>query len=87
VSRQNTIPDFSTDPQSMAIALRAVKELLEDMTGQRRGQGVGSPRAFVQLQRPDPRAGADVKTGDFWIQPTERKLYFWDGRLWQQIVA
>lgn len=83
MSRRNTIPDFTTDPQSMATTLRAMKEILEDLTGQRRGQGTGSPRVFVQVIRPDPRAGAELKSGDFWIQPAERKLYFWDGLLWQ----
>lgn len=83
MSNLNTIPDFTSDPESIATAVRAMKELLEDLTGQRRGQGQGAPRVFVQTLRPDTRAGAEIKPGDFWIQPAERKLYFWDGRLWQ----
>jgi hypothetical protein len=83
MSRQNSIPEFTDDPQSMATTLRAVKELVEGMLGQRRGQGLGAPHVFIEIQRPDPRAGLEVKKGDFWIQPIERKLYFWDGRLWQ----
>lgn len=79
----NTIPEFTSEPESMATSLRVAKDILEDLTGQRRGQGVGVPRMFVQLER--PLASAERKLGDLWINPVERKLYFWDGRLWQPL--
>jgi hypothetical protein len=79
----NVIPDFTSDPESMANALRVAKNIIEELTGQRRGQGAGAPRMFVQVLRPDARAGVELKIGDLWTQPAERRLYFWDGRLWQ----
>lgn len=86
MSDRNVIPEFTSDPESIAVSLRVAKDVLEGLTGQRRGEGVGSPRMFVQITRPDPRVGVTLKLGDLWIHPTDRKLYFWDGRLWQSIV-
>lgn len=86
MSNRNAIPEFTSDPESIATALRAVKEMLEELTGQRPGQSIGAPRVFVQPARPDPRAGVQIKPGDLWIQPSGRRLYFWDGRIWQTFL-
>ena len=86
MSRLNSVPDFTEDLQSMSAALRAMKEVVEGLTGQRRNQGEGAPHVFLQLQRPDPRTGTQVRKGDFWIQPEQKTLHFWDGRLWQRLV-
>lgn len=84
MSRRNTIPEFTDDPKSMAVSLRAVKELLETLLGTRRRQGRVS-QTFIEALPPDPSAGFDVQTGDFWIAKGTKKLHYWDGRLWQKI--
>lgn len=83
--RINAIPDPTADPQSLLMAVRAIKEVVEGLTGQRPGTAGRSPRVYIQAVRPNAQTGALLSEGDFWIAKGTDKLFFWDGRLWQPI--
>jgi len=87
VSNLNTIPTPTPDLDSLVTSVRIMKELLEDITGQRRGQGQGCPRMFLQQQQPDTRTGDQLKPGDLWVNPITREMRFWEGRLWELVVV
>lgn len=86
MSKLPTIPDFVNDPASMSVALRAVKEAVEILGGQRQGQSVGAPQMFVQESEPQRGVAATYKLGDMWINPVAKKLYFWTGTVWVALI-
>jgi len=85
VLNTNSIPEPNEDPASMLLAIRALKEVVEGLTGQRPGKVAGAPRVFLQPIAPDARAGFALSRGDFWISSGTDRLHYWDGRLWRQI--
>lgn len=86
MSKLPTIPDFVNDPASMSVALRAVKEAVEILGGQRQGQSVGAPQMFVQEAEPERGRANAFKTGDLWINPVAKKLYFFSGQVWVALI-
>lgn len=87
MSDLNSIPDIRPDLEALASAARVMKEMLESISAQRRGQGVGSPRMFYQPLPPDPRLGDQLKLCDLWIDNRSKKLSFWDGRFWVPVTS
>lgn len=86
MSKTNTIPDFNNTPESMGTSLRAVKGILERMTGQNRGQSLGTPNMFVQTTQPATSEAATLKKGDLWINDTTHKMSYWNGSAWKALV-
>lgn len=86
MSKYPTIPDFNESPASMATALRAMKDSIEQLTGLRQGQSLGAPQVFVQEQAPSAVRGGTFSPGDFWIRPSTRTLSFWNGREWASVA-
>lgn len=82
---RNTIPEFSDDPKSMETALRVVKELLEELTGQRPGNPIGAPSIYVRSTV--PVSTAVLSRGDIWIQEGSGKIHYFDGRLWRDVTV
>ena len=80
-----SIPDFSSNPDSMAEALRAVKSILEQVTGQHQDDSLGAPQVFVLATAPKQDVVTTIRKGDFWINDATRTLYWWDGIQWQQV--
>lgn len=84
MSRAASIPEFfEGDIRSMATTMRAMKQQLETLSGQRQGQSQGAPAVYVQTT--EPVAWATYKLGDFWVNPeaaTGQKLSFYDGKGW-----
>lgn len=87
MSRYPTIPDFIATTESMATALRAVKDVLEIIAGQRQGESFGAPSVFVQEQEPALQFRPLLKEGDFWIKPERKRLHFWSGNEWVEVTA
>jgi hypothetical protein len=83
VSNLPTIPDFTDDPTSIATALRAVKQVVEIISGQRQGPARGAPQMFVQENEPITSRVTSFKIGDFWINTLTKELHYWDGVQWQ----
>lgn len=78
------IPDFSPDsPDSMAEAMRAMKNALEQLMGMRRGTSLGAPAVFVQSYAPTLAENIGIRTGSFWIHDEAKELYFWSGAEWE----
>lgn len=82
-SKFPTIPEFARTPEEIATALRAVKQSVEMLTGQRQGESVGSPQVFVQAIQPNAANRGSLKTGDLWINTSTNKLNYWTGSIWQ----
>lgn len=89
MSRRVTIPDFvDGDVRSMGIALRAMKQELETLSGLRQGQSKGAPAVYVQSTQPPQSQGNVYKAGDFWINPDAppgAKLSFYNGSFWGRV--
>lgn len=82
LSRFPTIPDFTDEPASIGNSLRAVKESVEQLTGQRQGQSLGAPVVYVQPVAPEMTANLLFKIGDQWINTLTNKMSFWNGAAW-----
>jgi hypothetical protein len=87
VSKYPAIPDFSEDVQSIATALRTVKQTLEIVAGQRQGEDLGAPSTFVQPKNPDDALRLTYKVGDLWIDTASNKFNYWTGTSWKQLFA
>jgi hypothetical protein len=85
MSNLPTIPDFTDDAASIGTALRAMKQVVEIIAGQRQGPSFGAPQVFVQELEPVTSRVTSFKTGDLWVNILTTKLFYWDGRLWQQL--
>lgn len=75
-----SVPDFTDDPASMAEALRAMKEIVERMSGQRQGNSLGAPMIYAQGFA--PRQPDRLRRGDLWIDDEASAMYWWDGSVW-----
>jgi hypothetical protein len=85
VSNFASIPDFGTSPEGMSETLRAIKSVVEQLAGQRQGESSGSPQVFVRPAAPMQGVGGVIRDGDLWIDSGTRRVYWWDGRLWQGV--
>ena len=83
-TNKDSIPEFSSDITSIMTALRVMKRMLEELTGQR-GGSLGAPRIFVQAFAPD-KAKVSLKKGDLWIDSDSQFLNFYDGRQWNEVL-
>jgi hypothetical protein len=88
-SRINTIPTPTNDPESMLAAIRALKDVVERLTGQRLGtEAAGrAPSTYVQAIAPDSRAGTPLLVGDFWVSTGTDRLHYWTGQYWRPIQS
>jgi hypothetical protein len=84
VSKYPSIPDFNPTPDSMAAALRAVKDIVEQLAGIRQGEPRGSPMTFSQLTTPSPTNA--VRAGDLWLNPSTGAMSWWTGAQWATVV-
>jgi hypothetical protein len=88
-NRINTIPTPTNDPESMLVAIRALKDVVERLTGQRPGAETAgrAPSTYVQAIAPNSRAGVPLFVGDFWVNTGNDKLHYWTGQYWRQIQS
>lgn len=86
MSKYPTIPDFLASVESMFPAVRALKASMEQITGQRQGQSLGAPDMFLQEGAPASARPENLKAGDLWIKPSTRKMSYWDGREWVELL-
>lgn len=87
MSKQATIPDFADgDVRGMATALRAMKQQLEVLTGQKRGPSKGAPSVYVQALEPTQSTLVVFKEGDLWINPEIKNLWFHNGSYWVKLL-
>lgn len=91
MSDRNTIPDFTADPASMEPALRAIKDIVEQLTGQRASRentGLrGAPLIYVQGY--EPRSGRDgvIRAGTLWINEDTDEAFYWSGKMWKPLLG
>jgi hypothetical protein len=73
-------------PESMAAAVRALKDVVEQLAGLRQGEAI-SPKVFWQGNPPEEVAN-QLRGGDLWINPEDNKLYHWNSNtaLWVQVA-
>jgi len=82
VSKYATIPDFvDGDSKSMAVSLRAMKQVLESLTGQRQDDSKGAPAVYVQATLPLDKRNS-LQPGDFWINTGTKVLSYYNGIYW-----
>lgn len=86
MSKLPTVPDFTDDPQSIGTALRAVKQAVEIIGGQRQGQSLGAPQVFVQPNEPRPARLTAFNIGDQWINDATDQMSYWNGREWKLLL-
>ncbi len=86
MSKFPAIPEFTDDAQSMGITLRAVKDSVEQLTGKRQGQSLGSPSMFVQSFAPTPSSLTVLTRGDLWINESSNVMSYWNGSQWRQLL-
>lgn len=86
MSKIPSIPEFTNSPDDLSTALRAVKQVVEQITGQRQGESKGAPQVFVQATEPKPALRISYKTGDFWIDTSTNTLKYWTGSNWQALA-
>ena len=87
MARLPTIPDFTTDANSMNAGLRAVKLAIEILGGMRQGESFGAPLTFVQGSRPQQDHEGSLRTGDRWIDTTTDYEYYWSAAGdWRRIL-
>jgi len=79
-----SIPDFSADVNSMFKAMRAMKQIVEHLSGQLGGAGLGSKQgaASVYTQPNMPAGIEDVRDGDVWINTETGKIAYWWNNKW-----
>jgi hypothetical protein len=75
VSRYPTIPDFDETPESIANAVRAIKDVVEQLAALRQGEAI-SPKVFWQGDPPEPVKN-QLRGGDLWANPENNKLHHW----------
>lgn len=85
MSKFPAIPDFSNDIESMGTSLRAAKQTLEILAGQRQGESLGAPQVFVQSQAPALASRGANKRGDLWIDTSDDSLNYWNGTTWKKL--
>lgn len=88
-NRINTIPTPTSDPESMLVTIRALKDVVERLTGQSPGprQTGRAPSVHVQATAPDARAGMILLPGDFWISTGNDRLHYWTGQYWRPVQS
>lgn len=86
MSKLPNIPDFIDEPQSMGTSLRAVKQAVEIIGGQRQGPSLGAPQIFVQENEPVTSRVTQLSLGDLWIDPVAKKFYFYAGQFWVALI-
>lgn len=86
MSKFAAIPDFTDKPESIAVAVRAMKDTVEQLAGQGQGFSLGAPSMFVQEVAPVDSRRATLSLGDLWIKPSTRVMSYWDGRVWTQLA-
>ena len=86
MSKYPSIPDVTSDPMVMQAILRAMKESIERLTGQRQGGAKGAPTIFVQARAPSLLDGALLGVGDMWVNDQTDQLAYWSGKGWKRIV-
>lgn len=86
MSNLPTIPDFIDEPASIGTTLRAMKQAVEIIGGQRQGASYGAPQMFVQETQPIPSRVTSFKIGDLWINTLTKKLNYWSGVQWEELT-
>jgi hypothetical protein len=87
VSKFPTIPDFNaTDPSTVGTSLRAMKDSVEQLTGQRQGQSLGAPSMFVQTFAPMAGRQTILSRGDLWINDETSVMSYWNGSQWKALA-
>lgn len=81
-----TIPDFDQTIPSMATALRAIKDVVEQLAGLRTDRP-GAPTVHVVPRAPRHTEIAPLKVGDLWISDgggvtPKGNVSYWDGVRW-----
>lgn len=86
MSRYPAIPDFDTSPESMANALRSMKDVVEQLAALRSGDHI-SPKVFWQGSPPEAVSN-QLRGGDLWMNPESNKLHHWnpDVALWVEVA-
>jgi len=86
VSNFPSIPDFADDPTSIAEALRATKDVVEQLAGLRQGESRGAPMIFTQEPPPAP-PGTPLKVGDLWVNSRTNIPHWWSGTEWRETTV
>ena len=90
---KNTIPDFDASSlESVATAVRAMKDIVEVLAGLRQGEALGAPQMFVQDLTPGAltaqrNSAVPLTTGDLWVNTAARTLNYYDGRQFVEILS
>lgn len=82
--RYPAIPVVGETLGEIVPAVRAMKDSVEQLTGQHQTTGVGAP--VMHVQDIEPRDRGHFARGDLWIKPQENTMFWWTGTNWKQLV-
>ena len=86
MSKFPAIPDVSPDQQSILTAIRAMKDIIERLSGQRQGASLGAPLIFVQSTAPLAGRNVILSAGDQWINSATDVMSYWTGAQWKALA-
>lgn len=82
-----TIPDFTDEPASLSQALRAVKDIVEQLAGLRQGGSLSAPQMFIQDNEPMSTGRLLLKDADMWFTPQSLRMKIRSAGQWVEIKA
>lgn len=83
-NRYSAIPDFTSTPESMAATLRAMKDIVEELAGNRQGSALGAPSIYIQGF--PPQEVQRLRLRDLWINSETDVMHWWTGAEWRPIA-
>lgn len=87
MSKYPAIPEFN-DLQSALTAMRAMKDIVEQLAGLRQGASRGAPQIFLEAVAPVQGRGVVLSASDLWVEPgPPAHIYYWTGTAWQRLVS
>ena len=81
MSRFTAIPDVTDDPKSLAPAVRAIKDIVEQLSGLRGGLA-SVPSLYVMPREPKQILDGRLQTGDLWIHSETNFIHWFNGAIW-----
>lgn len=81
MSKFSAIPDVTDDPRSLAPAVRAMKDIVEQLSGLR-GGSASVPTLYVLPREPKQILDGRLRIRDLWIHSETNVMSWFNGEIW-----